>query len=198
MGAFARCTEAKPSICEKACGTFGAQRACMKKSISSLLFVLLVAGLAAGCAASGSARYSASVTTPRLIYVSAGVQVIEDYDEPIFYSSNMYWRYDGGVWYQSRYHTTGWIRVSNPPAPILRIERPAMYVHYRGSANASATGQARAEEKREMKEEKREAQDEKREAQQEKREDKQEKREDKQDAKEAQKPGNDSHKPSKK
>ena len=65
----------------------------MKKSISSLLFVLLVGG----CAASGSARYSASVTTPRLVYVSAGVQVIEDYDEPIFYSSNMYWRYDGGV-----------------------------------------------------------------------------------------------------
>ena len=99
----------------------------MKKSISSLLFVLLPV-----VAPSGSARYSASVTTPRLVYVSV-VQVIEDYDEPIFYSSNMYWRYDGGVWYQSRYHTSGWVRVTSPPAPILRIERPAMYVHYRGS-----------------------------------------------------------------
>ena len=86
----------------------------MRKSFSSLLFVLLVGG----CAASGSARYSASVTTPNLVYVSPGVQVIEDYDEPIFYSSNMYWRYDGGVWYQSRYHTSGWVRVASPPAPI--------------------------------------------------------------------------------
>jgi len=166
----------------------------MKKSISSLLFVLLLGA----CTASGSARYSASVTTPRLVYVSAGVQVIEDYHEPIFYSSNMYWRYDGGVWYQSRYHTTGWILVRNPPVAILRIDRPAMYVRYRGAAHANAAGQARAEEKREMKEDKREAQHEKREAQQEKREDKQEKREEKQEAKEAQKPGNDGHKPSKK
>ena len=144
----------------------------MQKSISSLLFVLLVGG----CAASGSARYSASVTTPRLVYVSAGVQVIEDYDEPIFYSSNMYWRYDGGVWYQSRYHTTGWVRVATPPAPILRIERPTMYVHYHGRA------QATVEDKREIKEDRREIQQEKRE---EKREDKQDKREDKQDKQDA-------------
>jgi len=170
----------------------------MKKSISSLLFVLLVAG----CAASGSARYSASATTPRLVYVSAGVQVIEDYDEPIFYSSNMYWRYDGGVWYQSRYHTSGWVRVTNPPAPILRIERPAMYVHYRGDARATAAGQARADDKREMKEEKREMKEEKREMKEEqqdaKREEKREDKQEKQEAKEAHKPGNDGHKPGKK
>jgi hypothetical protein len=159
----------------------------MQKSISSLLFVLLVGG----CAASGSARYSASVTTPRMVYVSAGVQVIEDYDEPIFYSSNMYWRYDGGVWYQSRYHTSGWVRVATPPAPILRIERPTAYVHYHGSA------QATVEDKREIKEDRRELQqdkrEEQREIQQEKREEqreiqqerREEKREDKQDKQEA-------------
>lgn len=147
----------------------------MQKSISSLLFVLLVGG----CAASGSAGYSASVTTPRMVYVSAGVQVIEDYDEPIFYSSNMYWRYDGGVWYQSRYHTTGWVRVATPPAPILRIERPTMYVHYRGSAQATVTP-SRAEDKREIQEDRRELQQEKRE---EKREIQQEKREEKRDHK---------------
>jgi hypothetical protein len=187
----------------------------MRKSFSSLLFVLLVGG----CAASGSARYSASATTPRLVYVSEGVQVIEDYDEPIFYSSNMYWRYDGGVWYQSRYHTNGWVRVSSPPPPILRIEQPAMYVHYHASAHATAAGEGQAgdkreikEDKREMKEENREVKDERREAQQEKREDKHEDKQDKrdekqekhddkqdnQDAKPAHRPGNDNHKPAKK
>jgi hypothetical protein len=181
----------------------------MKKSISSLVFVLLVGG----CAASGSARYSASATAPRLVYVSAGVQVIEDYHEPIFYSSSMYWRYDGGVWYQSRYHTSGWVRVTSPPAPILRIERPAMYVRYHGSARATGAGQARAADKREIKEERREMKEERREerreaqqeAQQERREDKrddkQDRRDDKhdrQDANHAHKPGNDNHRPSKK
>jgi hypothetical protein len=157
----------------------GALRTRMKKSISLLLFAVLVAA----CAASGSARYSASATTPRLVYVSAGVQVIEDYDEPIFYSSNMYWRYDGGVWYQSRYHTSGWVRVTSPPAPILRIERPAMYVHYHGSAHANAAGEARADDKREMKEEKREMKEEKREMKEERRDAQQEQREEKRDEK---------------
>lgn len=169
----------------------------MRKSFSSLLFVLLVGG----CAASGSARYSASVTTPRLVYVSPGVQVIEDYDEPIFYSSNMYWRHDGGVWYQSRYHTSGWVRVASPPAPIVRIERPAMYVHYRGSAQATTVSRPHAEDKREIKEDRREIKQEKREERREEkrdqREERREEKQDKQDAKSA-RPSHDNHKPTRK
>jgi len=116
-----------------------------------------------------------------MVYVSSDVQVIEDYDEPIFYSSNMYWRYDGGVWYQSRYHTTGWVRVATPPAPILRIERPTAYVHYHGSA------QATVEDKREIKEDRREIQQDKREEKREIQQDKREEKQDKQEAREAHK-----------
>jgi hypothetical protein len=142
----------------------------MRNAISSLLFVVAVGGFAAGCTASGSARYSASATMPSLVYIGPGVQVIEDYNEPVFYSSNVYWRYNGGIWYQSRTYTGGWVRVTTPPAAIVRIQQPSMYVHYRASARGQANGTAAAQQER-------------REDKQERREDKQERREDKQDAK---------------
>jgi hypothetical protein len=117
-------------------GTFDAYAFGMAKS---LLLCLVLAG---GCAASGSARYSAEVTTPRLVYVSEGVQVIEDYDQPVFFSASMYWRYDNGVWYQSRHHTSGWVVVSTPPPQIVRIESPQAYVHFRGNAQGNAQANA--------------------------------------------------------
>jgi hypothetical protein len=116
----------------------------MRNSFGSLLFVLVVGTAGTACTASGSAQYSASATMPSMVYVSPGVQVIEDNDEPIFYSSNAYWRYDGGAWYQSRTHTGGWIRVTAAPAAIVRIERPSMYVHYHASARADAHADAHA------------------------------------------------------
>ncbi len=94
------------------------------------LFVVFAAALAAGCA--GSLGYSASVSSsgPDLVYAAPGVQVIADYDEPIFYADNFYWRLDGGTWYRSSYYTGGWV-YATPPGPVLRIERPHAYAHYR-------------------------------------------------------------------
>ena len=60
-----------------------------------------------------------------------------------------------------------------------------MYVHYRGSAHATAAGQSRADDKREMKEDKREMKEDKREMKEDKREMAREargKREDKREA----------------
>jgi len=87
--------------------------------------------LGAGCAA----RYEGEVASPgyyepELVEVSPGVQVIADYDEPIFYSDRLYWRYDGGVWYRSPTYSGGWV-VATPPPAVLRIDRPRAYVHYR-------------------------------------------------------------------
>jgi hypothetical protein len=96
----------------------------------------LFASLAgAGCAGTGQVGYSAhaTVSTPDLVYVSPGVQVIADYDEPIFYSNNYYWRYDSGIWYRSPYHTRGWVRSYDVPVAIRRIDRPTAYIRYRGN-----------------------------------------------------------------
>jgi hypothetical protein len=96
-----------------------------------LIFALLVV---AGCAGSGSVSYQGSAnvyaTTPDLVYVSPGVQVIADYDEPVFYTDGFYWRHYGGTWYRSRVHTGGWVYASAPRA-LLTIERPHAYVRYR-------------------------------------------------------------------
>ena len=73
-----------------------------------------------------------------MVYISPGVQVIEDYDQPVFYSSSFYWHYNDGVWYQSRSYTGGWVRVTAAPAAIVRIQQPSMYVHYHASARGDA------------------------------------------------------------
>jgi hypothetical protein len=87
---------------------------------------MLAAALAAGCAAT----VATDGYGPDLVTVSPGVQVIADYDEPIFYSDGFYWRYDGGVWYRSTYYTGGWA-YARPPVAVMRIQQPYAYRHYR-------------------------------------------------------------------
>jgi hypothetical protein len=68
---------------------------------------------------------------PDLVEVSGspGVQVIADYNEPIFFTGGLYWHNDGGVWYSSTVHTGGWAR-AEPPEHIRVINRTE-YAHYR-------------------------------------------------------------------
>jgi hypothetical protein len=134
--------------------------------------------LSIGCTASGRMHTSASVSTPEMVYINSDVQVISDYQEPVFYTSNYYWRYDNGVWYRSSNYTSGWIRIQVVPVVIQRIERPASYVHYRGHGNAAVAHDDRKDVKEAQKEERKEI----KEAQKEER--KEQKAEDKEDRKE--------------
>jgi hypothetical protein len=131
----------------------------MRKDFRSVWFVVAIAAGVPACMASGSAHYSASATAtmPTMVSISPGVQVIEDYDEPVFYSSDAYWRYDGGVWYQSHTYTGGWARVSAAPPAIVSIQQPSMYVHYH--ASASAHGRATSDEQHERHDEQHERHD---------------------------------------
>jgi hypothetical protein len=157
----------------------------MRNTISSLVFTFVVGTAATACTASGSAQYSASATMPSMVYISPGVQVIEDYDQPVFYSSSFYWHYNDGLWYRSRSYTGGWVRVTAAPAAIVRIQQPSMYVHYHASASgdAQANGRATAVQQEQHHEAQEEHRDEKREVQQERRDDKQERHDDKQERK---------------
>lgn len=94
--------------------------------------MVLALAIPAGCA--GTATYSASgsVQTPDLVTVSPGVQVIADYDEPIFYSNGYYWWNTDGGWYRSSYYTGGWTVVAQPPAAVIRVGvNSGSYRHYR-------------------------------------------------------------------
>ena len=100
--------------------------------LKGLLFSLMVAG----CAGSGAVQYSASaeVATPTLVEVEPGVQVVADYDQPVFFSDGFYWRYDAGYWYRSPYYNRAWVSVSTPPVAVRQIQRPEVYVHYHANA----------------------------------------------------------------
>jgi len=108
----------------------------------SLPPLIFAAALSAGCA--GSLGYSTSASGgiygPDLVYAAPGVQVIADYDEPIFFADNFYWRLDGGTWYRSTSYTGGWGYAPPPPA-LVRIDRPQRYAHYRPEGWTRGRGQ---------------------------------------------------------
>jgi regulator of protease activity HflC (stomatin/prohibitin superfamily) len=154
--------------------------------------------LSIGCTASGQMHSSASVSTPDLVFINSDVQVIADYDEPIFYTSNYYWRYDGGVWYRSSNHRSGWVRIQVVPVAIQRIDRPTAYIHYRGEGRANvqpalardqrdAQKEERKEVKEAQKEERKEAKEEAKEERKEAKEERKEAKEERKEAKDAQK-----------
>jgi len=109
--------------------------------LSTVTSALLLFGV--GCAGSAQYSASASVEAPRLILIEPDVQVVADYDQPVFYSESYYWRYDNGVWYRSNNHLRGWVRFEAVPARIRRIERPTAYIRYHGEARGNANGQVR-------------------------------------------------------
>jgi hypothetical protein len=96
----------------------------------------MVAALAAGCY-EGEVQYRGTVAVsgevPDLAYVEPGVQVIADYDEPIFFADGFYWWSVDGAWYRSSYYTGGWVYVATPPLVVMRIREPHRFRHYRPS-----------------------------------------------------------------
>lgn len=69
--------------------------------------------------------------TGDLVEVSPGVEVLADYDEPIFFADDLYWVNRGGIWYSSGWYRGGWGRAEHVPTHISGIVHPEGYVHYR-------------------------------------------------------------------
>ena len=104
-----------------------------RTTVSACVFV--VAASLAGCGATGDVEYSGEVrvTSPELVAISPGVQVVEDADEPLFYADNNYWLYRDSTWYRSDSYRGGFARVDYTyvPSEIRTIDRPQVYVQYR-------------------------------------------------------------------
>jgi hypothetical protein len=104
--------------------------------LRTILISALFATAAAGCYSEepdvayggGGDTYAA----PGLVEVSPGVDVIADYDYPVFYSDGFYWRYDGGIWYQSGFYNRGWGVAYNVPFGVRGIRNPGGYAHFHG------------------------------------------------------------------
>lgn len=107
----------------------------------TILTAVLFAATLGGCYTTGTVGYRSGyyarggadvyVSTPDLVAVGPGVQVVADYDEPVFYSDGFYWRFYDGYWYRSDNYATGWYYYERPPVAVLRIERPYEYRRYR-------------------------------------------------------------------
>lgn len=105
----------------------------------TILSAVLFAAAAGGCYTTGEVGYSATysgggeayVSQPDLVEVSPGVQVVADYDEPVFYTDGFYWRFYNNGWYRSNNYATGWSYYERPPVAVVRIDRPYAYAHYR-------------------------------------------------------------------
>lgn len=106
--------------------------------------LLLLSMLATACVGETAVGVAYSAPAPDLVYVSPGVSVIADYDYPVFYASNFYWRYDRGVWYRSRTYRGGWAVSYDVPATVRRIDRPAAYVHYHAARSVAHGSDHRA------------------------------------------------------
>jgi hypothetical protein len=78
-----------------------------------------------------AAPSSTPEATPDLVEAAPGVQVIADYDAPVFFNGGRYWRHNDGGWYSSSIYTGGWELQASPPSVIVNIDRPERFVHYR-------------------------------------------------------------------
>jgi hypothetical protein len=69
---------------------------------------------------------------PPLVVVEPGIQVVEDYDDEVFFVDGWYWCRRGPQWYRTRDHHGGWVvaEARVVPAPIVRIE-PGRYRRWR-------------------------------------------------------------------
>jgi len=110
--------------------------------LPALLLVLSLPLAACTAGYSGSAMVSTYVE-PDLVYVSPGVYVVADYDYPVFYSANFFWRYgNDGRWYRSRYYDRGF-GYGRPPQAVVRIDQPFRYRNHRGGYITSRDGDRR-------------------------------------------------------
>jgi len=108
------------------------------KHLRTLTATALVAGFAlAGCYGTTEVRGRVYASNPNLEYIGPDVQVVADYDRPVFYSNSYYWQYDNGLWFRSSAYDRGFVRVRTVPTAVLRIDRPYAYIryHHRGMAN---------------------------------------------------------------
>jgi len=68
--------------------------------------------------------------TPTLAYVEPGVEVVADWDVPIFFADGFYWYWDDGIWYRSITLGGERVVVHQVPPAVAHIRAPGRFVHY--------------------------------------------------------------------
>jgi hypothetical protein len=92
----------------------------------------LLVTLAAACGGVGP-KYAGSVRVAdsRLVPINPDVKTIVDADQPVFFARGSYWLLSDGNWFRADRIDAKWTFEPKPPVPVLQIEQPFAYVHYK-------------------------------------------------------------------
>ncbi len=70
---------------------------------------------------------------PPLVVIEPGIQVVEDYDDEVFFVDNFYWYRRGPHWYRTPTHNGTWVVVDQHHVPGKLVKfRPGQYRKFRG------------------------------------------------------------------
>jgi len=91
---------------------------------------------------------------PRLVIVAPDIEVVEGFDDEVFFHRGWFWTRRGPVWYRARGPDAAFLQVAPGyvPAPLVRLP-PGHYRHFRAEERA-ARRDWRAEERFQRHEEK--------------------------------------------
>lgn len=69
---------------------------------------------------------------PPVVVVQPGVQVVEDYDEEVFFVDGWYWVRRSDRWYRTKDHRGGWVFVETRGVPVTIVKLPpGKYKHWK-------------------------------------------------------------------
>lgn len=120
----------------------------------------LVAAALGACTGTGQVEYSGqvAVTSPDLVEVQPGVQVVADADQPLFFVDGGYYLYRDGYWLRSDRYDRGFVRINVVPDRLRTMGDVHAYVHYRRS-HGNGNMEARQENLRNQQQRERERED---------------------------------------
>lgn len=93
----------------------------------------LLVTLATACGGSVGPKFNGNVRVAdsRLVAINPDVKTVTDADQPVFFARGSYWLFHDGEWFRAQRPNGPWAFVAKPPVPVLQIDQPYAYVHYR-------------------------------------------------------------------
>jgi hypothetical protein len=77
------------------------------------------------------------IEDPAFVPVGGDVEVVADWDTPMFFADGYYWDWDGGDWYRHKELHGHRFRTREIPRSLQHVERPWTYSHYHAPMRAS-------------------------------------------------------------
>lgn len=97
------------------------------KRLALLVTVVAACGGGVGPKYAGNVR----VADSRLVAINPDVKAVVDADQPVFFVRGSYWLFSDGQWFRADRIDAKWTYEKKPPVPVLQIDQPFAYVHFR-------------------------------------------------------------------